>query len=353
MFPDRGGAAPYDHAMSPPAWCVEQWGNGETAEAAGRAAGDVERSLALAGVLARTTPALGGDSWAHLTVLATLGSVDLTTARAVEPHLDATGILGQAGVEPPGGALLAVWAAEGPGAALRAHPAGDGWVLVGDKPWCSLAGDVSHALVTAHLDTGGRGLFLVDLADGGVAVVPTPWVARGLQDVVTSSVSFREVPARAVGGPGWYLERAGFAWGGIGVAAVWFGGAASLAGALAEAARRRTPDQVALVHLGRCDRLLHDALLALRHGAVQMDAGAATGDAGRLLAARVRATVAAVAEEVMTSVGHALGPAPLAHDAQHAARVADLTLYLRQHHAERDLAALGSLLLATDPAGRG
>ena len=33
-----------------------------------------------------------------------------------------------------------------------------------------------------------------------------------------------------------------------------------------------------------------------------------------------------------------------------AARVADLTLYLRQHHAERDLAALGSLVVAADPA---
>ena len=31
-------------------------------------------------------------------------------------------------------------------------------------------------------------------------------------------------------------------------------------------------------------------------------------------------------------------------DPVHAARVADLTLYLRQHHAERDLAALGRLV---------
>ena len=40
-------------------------------------------------------------------------------------------------------------------------------------------------------------------------------------------------------------------------------------------------------------------------------------------------------------MGHALGPAPLAFDADHAARVADLEIYLRQHHAERDVAALG------------
>jgi hypothetical protein len=42
-------------------------------------------------------------------------------------------------------------------------------------------------------------------------------------------------------------------------------------------------------------------------------------------------------------VGRALGPAPLATDREHAQRVADLTVYLRQHHAERDLARLGEL----------
>ena len=48
-------------------------------------------------------------------------------------------------------------------------------------------------------------------------------------------------------------------------------------------------------------------------------------------------------------MGHALGPGPLAMDAEHAARVADLTLYVRQHHAERDLAALGRLVAPAAP----
>ena len=39
----------------------------------------------------------------------------------------------------------------------------------------------------------------------------------------------------------------------------------------------------------------------------------------------------------------ALGPAPLCQDAQHAKRVADLTIYVRQSHAERDLERLGLL----------
>jgi hypothetical protein len=44
----------------------------------------------------------------------------------------------------------------------------------------------------------------------------------------------------------------------------------------------------------------------------------------------------------MGRVGRALGAGPLAHDEAHGRRVADLTVYLRQHHAERDLAQLGA-----------
>jgi len=169
-------------------------------------------------------------------------------------------------------------------------------------------------------------------------------VPRGLRDITTSTVTFDDVPADPVGHPGWYLERPGFAWGGIGVAAVWFGGAAAVAGALWDAARSRPPDQVAFMHLGACDVALHATLLSLRDAAAQIDSGEAAGAVGPVLAGRVRAQAARCAEEVLATVGHALGPGPLALDPVHAARVADLTLYLRQHHAERDLAALGRLV---------
>ena len=50
------------------------------------------------------------------------------------------------------------------------------------------------------------------------------------------------------------------------------------------------------------------------------------------------------AADVLTRVGHALGAGPLGHDAGHARRAADLMVYLRQHHAERDLEQLGRLV---------
>ena len=67
------------------------------------------------------------------------------------------------------------------------------------------------------------------------------------------------------------------------------------------------------------------------------------GKAGPGRALRVRALVESAATEVLGRVGRALGAGPLGHDAAHARTVADLTVYLRQHHAERDLAALGAL----------
>ena len=53
--------------------------------------------------------------------------------------------------------------------------------------------------------------------------------------------------------------------------------------------------------------------------------------------------VEAAVDEAITRTGRALGPGPLCQDAQHAQRVADLTIYVRQSHAERDLEVLGRL----------
>jgi len=233
---------------------------------------------------------------------------------------------------------------------LTATLVDDRWQLDGTKPWCSLAGLLSHALVTAHVlrqdGEPGRRLFAVDLRQSGITVDDDAWAARGLSQITSGPVDFSAVAADAVGDEGWYLRRPGFAWGGIGVAAVWCGGAVGMARTLYDDAQGGTPDQIALAHLGAVDAAVTAASLALAAAATAIDAGEADGPAGSLLAARVRAIVARAVDEVIFHIGHALGPAPLALDARHAQRVADLQLYVRQHHAERDDAALGRMLVA-------
>jgi alkylation response protein AidB-like acyl-CoA dehydrogenase len=304
----------------------------------------IDDGLALARELGPRSDGPGEGGTADLwETLATLASADLGAARVVEPHLDALAILGQAGEPVPDG-VWGVFAAEGGDDPLTATLADD-ILLTGTKPWCSLAGRLDGALVTAAAADGTRGLYTVSLHDPGVAVIPGAWHARGLTELASGPVRFTEVLATPVGAPGWYLTRPGFEWGGIGVAACWFGGAVGIARTVHAAAAER-PNPFLLMHLGAIDRGLQDARRALAEAAVLVDARAG-GD--RVLAKRVRATVAAVAEDVIIRAGHALGPAPLALDADHAKRVADLTLYIRQHHAERDLESLGSAL-AGEPA---
>ena len=290
----------------------------------------------------------GGDTRGRWELLASVGAVDLTVARALEPHLDALAILAEAGVDHDGSATWGVYAAEAPTARLEAS----GGTLSGVKAWCSLAGQVDHALVTAWLDEETRGMYAVDLRHPGVDVDGSGWCPAGLREVVTCTLRLTEVPATAVGEPGWYLRRDGFAWGGIGVAAVWYGAAVGLARRIRAAAEAREPDDIALMHLGAIETDLGAAAAVLAAAADEVDRRTATGEPGEdaaLLAARVRQVVADTAERMLVRAGHALGPAPLAHEPEHVSRVADLTLYLRQHHAERDLVALGRLALQADP----
>ena len=312
----------------------------------------------------RIPPPGGGRTREVWEALATLGSVDLTVARTVEPHLDALAILGEAGrgdVTSPG--LLGVYAAEGPGGRLTARPAtgvpgDDDWLLTGRKPWCSLADRVGGFLVTAWVEDDRRGLFLVDRAEvdasaGSFSVDDDPWHARGLSRVRSTGTTFADVPATPVGTAGWYLRRPGFAWGGMGVAAVWFGGAVAVARRVTAHTRSRTPDQVALMHVGRIEAGIHRARCVLAAAAEAVDGGRACGPAGARLALTVRHVVREATEEVLTEAAHAMGPAPLVLDEEHATRVADLHVYLRQEHAERDAAALGRAVLAEpeDPVG--
>lgn len=269
---------------------------------------------------------------------------DVVVGRLLEANADADAILAELTaqrVEP--GQWWGVWAAEPPFPVLRADKrSGDGWSLNGTKAWCSGAGMCTHALVTARHDDE-RPLFAVDLAHPGVSVDLGAWRAAGMSRSATGSVTFDEVPARAVGGPGDYLDRAGFWHGGMGVAACWLGGAERVADTLRGASSRRPLDEHAAAHLGAIDAALAGATWSLLAAAAEVNADPLDRDAALRRAMRVRAIVEAAATLTLDRVGRALGAAPLALDADHATAVTDLTVYLRQSHAERDLAALGRL----------
>lgn len=302
----------------------------------------VSQALDVGAELVGLEPFVGRGRTADLwEAFATLGAEDLALARAIEPQLDAVTILTQAGHTFGATDRFGVFAAEGPGTRLTATPSDSGWRLDGVKPWCSLAGMLSHALITAWVDDRRRQLFRVDLRQPGVQADAGTWSALGLKEIPSGPVSFDGAAADPVGEPGWYLERPGFAWGGMSVAACWFGGAVGIGRRLLDTVKARsTEDPLMLMHLGAVDARLAAARSMLADAAARVDADADGAD-GALLAQRVRSVVAGTCESVIRHVGHALGPAPLANDARHAKLVADLELYVRQHHAERDDAVQG------------
>ncbi len=277
--------------------------------------------------------------------LAELTKNDIVAGRLAEAHVDAVAILAELGGVPPrSGELWAVWAAESSDAVLTATIRGGSVSLSGTKPWCSGAGFCTNALVTARLEDGKRGLFAVPITDPAVRPLPSTWWNPGMAGSDTRSVQFTNAPAVAIGDPGDYLNRPGFWHGAIGVAACWLGGARVVAAPLYARAASESADPHALAHLGAVDAALVAAEATLAAAATQIDADPVNQSGGaELLARRARAVVEHAVDEAITRTGRALGPGPLVQDAAHARRVADLTVYVRQSHAERDLEALGRL----------
>ncbi len=288
-----------------------------------------------------------GDTRVRFERLAEIAADDLCVAKLVEPHHDATAILHELGAEGPApDSLWAVWAAEPPHARVRATSTADGWQLSGTKAFCSGAELVTHALLTADTDDGS-GLFAIGVEhgrdSGRIQLTEADWVGPGMRRAGTRSIVLSSLPAVAIGEPGDYVKRPGFWHGAAGVAACWLGGARAVAGLLAQSGRRRELDPHAAAHLGAMTALLDAATAQLLVTADRIDADPHDVEGAHRDALSVRATVVAVAEEVMVRSAHATGPGPLAFNAEHAQRVADLAVFIRQHHAERDLAELGRL----------
>jgi hypothetical protein len=306
-------------------------------------AGDLDLPLPGAGQTAR-----------RFRALAELGRADLCLAKIAEAHADADAILAEltgARVQP--GELWAVWAAQPPTAVVRAYRdpgIPQGWRVDGRKAWCSGAALCTHALITA-VSPDGPMLMAVDLRHDGASPAPSAWAGPGMGRAGTAELILAQVPASAVGQAGQYLSRAGFWQGAIGVAAVWLGGAAALGDALLGRARSGHLDAHGLAHLGAVDAALTGAWALLEAVAARIDA-APLADC-RIDALRTRAVAEDAVATALSRTARALGPGPFATDRRYALTAADLPVYVRQSHAERDLAQLGQAIAAAVHASPG
>ena len=298
------------------------------------------RALARTGELSLPPPGVGSTGARHA-ALFEFGRSDLSLARLAEAHTDALAILVEAGHVAPVGRLYGVWASDGPTSMLTVGRTEDGKIRVdGIKRYCSGAQLLDAALITAH--EGDHIMLLnVSLTTPGLTVDASEWVAPAFAGTNTAAVTFENVQlteADMIGPPNWYLARPGFWHGAMGPAACWAGGAAGLVDA-ARALNKRDPHARAQVGaLEAADWGLR-AVLAQAAREIDSDPGDLSHDARRR-ALMARHLIERLCTDVLDRFGRATGPQLLAFDARIAQRHAELSLYIRQCHAERDLATI-------------
>ncbi len=284
-----------------------------------------------------------GQTLQRWRALARMGAHDLCLAKVLEAHHDAVAILAGLHHPPaPEGGLMAVWAAHAPGSVL-AFDARRGTVS-GEKAWCSGADLVDAALVTVR-DEAGDWLLKVDI-DESVTMQQSAWAAPGMASVRSATARFNATPAVPVGTVDAYLQRPGFWHGGAGIAAVWFGAAAQLA----ESVRGSAGGELRERLLGCIGMALGPAAASLRELASAIDAE--PGSTHQQAVVLARSVVERACVEVLDLAGRALGPAPMCLDGEHARRWADLTVFIRQSHADRDWATLGAAMKQGDAPWR-
>ena len=155
----------------------------------------------------------------------------------------------------------------------------------------------------------------------------------------------QRIPAdRAVGAADFYLERRGFWFGAIGVAACWYGGARGLVAQIAESLGSG-PSELLVTELGYAAAHVDLMRRIIEQAAQEIDADPMdlSGEAKRR-ALVVRHAVHHAAQEVLVHAAAAGGARPFCLDADQARRVADLYVYLAQHHGPQDANVLGAMV---------
>lgn len=289
------------------------------------------------------------DVWAApfpevVDALVELGRVDLALARLVEGHADAMRILAQAGADARPG-VYGVWASRSAGTGVRAVRSGTGWRLTGELRFASGIDLVDRALLPGWVDRDTHLLF--DAPVGRFDPDRSTWHTTAMEASRSFTVHADLLcdGADVVGPENFYLERPGFLVGGLGVAAVWAGGARSVLEQVASGLRRFEPSTHQLRRLGVMEQAVWQACTAVDAAAVRLPGLA--GEALALETSAARTCVVTACEQVVDEAEHVVGPGGMSTDARLARTLADLAIFVRQHHVDLAHEALGRHALAT------
>jgi len=264
-----------------------------------------------------------------------LARVDLCLGRLVEGHADAVRILDQADEKPASG-VYGVWASRSVGTGVRAVRGAGRWRLQGQVRFASGIDLIDRALVPGWVDEDTHLLFDVPL--GEVQPDRRTWRTSAMDASRSFTVKVDTVADDPIGPENFYLARPGFVVGGLQVAAVWAGGVAGVVELVATGLRDFRPGAHQLRRLGAMEQASWTAETAVAH-AVRRIAETSTVPVADITAAR--SAVVAAGEQVIDEAGRIVGPGGLSSHARLARTLADLGIYLRQHHVDLIYEALG------------
>jgi alkylation response protein AidB-like acyl-CoA dehydrogenase len=287
-----------------------------------------------------------GETWRRFTALAEQASIDLSLGRLCEGHADALAILAEAGRKPADGATYGVWASRGKSARTVAERDAGGWRLSGTKEFCSGSGIIDRALVVADTSDGCL-LFDIAVDTNVVTVLPDSWPSVGMADSRSDTLEFGgpRISNDAVVGPlEFYVHRTGFWFGAIGVAACWYGGAVGIVNELIKSLDSE-PNDFVLADLGDCIGALETMRVALRCAAHAIDRDPRDeGGQAHFRAMVARHVVHAGALTVLEHASSAGGARSLCLNGEQSQRVADLFVYVAQHHGRADAMEMGRIV---------
>ncbi len=308
------------------------------AEAADRDASfPAEEIAALAGVggLSPPLPIAGlgtADDLAALLIL--VGQANLSVGRIMEAHINALHLIARYGTWRVDGRLYGLWVTDPPGDGLRMRQSGGRILLSGGKQFCSGAGHVGGAVVTAADEDGNTRMLVVPLGIGEVAH-PLPSPLAGMRAAVTGAVDFSGCwvgTDALLGEPGDYLREPDFSAGAWRGSAVALGGLISLidhaVGALRQSGRLDSPHveaRVAQAIIARETSRLWVASAARTAEDARMEAGLQVATVGLARIAVERACL-----EAMQLVQRSLGLSSFRQGSPIERICRDLSTYLRQ-----------------------
>ncbi len=297
---------------------------------------------------------------AELDDLRAIGYRDLVLGRLLEGHGNALALIARCGTasqrtaadrDAAAGALFGVWNTA-PANGVRTETASDGSVeLHGRKSFCSGAGTVARALITARDADGSSQMLLVPMDRVTTHIDPASWAPLGMLESDSFAVDFTGVRLERdalIGGVDDYDRQPWFGAGAARFVAVQAGGIARLADEFAAFAVRRATgdDALQMTRLGECAVAAQTAAHWVRACAEAWAAWDARPDAERQRTLQVTVDAARTATEraaldVLERVERGVGARGLLAPEPFAPLVRDLRMYLRQPAPDLAVARVG------------